>query len=78
MPAGKTGTSQSFIDTNGDNKVDTETVSNTFVAYAPYNDPKVTFTVVSPDTYDYGSNYQTYVNKRISKRISEKYFEIYG
>lgn len=77
LPAGKTGTSQSFVDTNNDGKVDTETVSNTFVAYAPYNDPQVTFTVVSPDTYDYGSTYQTYVNKRISKRISEKYFEIY-
>ena len=77
-PAGKTGTSQSFIDTNDDNLVDTQTVSNTFVGYAPYDDPKVTFTVVSPDTYDYGSSYQTYVNRRISKRISEKYFEIYG
>ena len=76
-PAGKTGTSQSFVDTNDDGKVDTETVTNTFVAYAPYDDPKVTFTVVSPDTYDYKTSYQTYVNKRITKRISEKYFELY-
>ena len=76
-PAGKTGTSQSFIDTNNDNLVDTETVTNTFVGYAPSDDPKVTFTVVSPDTYDYGSSYQTYVNRRISRRISEKYFEIF-
>ena len=61
-PAGKTGTSQSFIDTNDDGLVDTETVSNTFVGYAPYDNPKVTFTVVSPDTYNYGSEYQSYVN----------------
>lgn len=77
LPAGKTGTSQSFVDTNGDGLVDTETVSNTFVAYAPYNDPVVTFTIVSPDTYNYGTTYQSTVNKRISKRVSEKYFEIY-
>lgn len=78
LPAGKTGTSQSFVDTNGDGIVDTETVSNTFVAYAPYNDPKVTFTVISPDTYNYKTEYQSYVNKRISNRVSQKYFEIYG
>jgi len=77
-PAGKTGTSQSFVDTDNNGVVDTETVSNTFVGYAPYDDPSVTFTVVSPDTYDYATSYQSYVNKRISKRVSEKYFEIYG
>lgn len=76
-PAGKTGTSQSFVDTDLDGIVDTETVSNTFVGYAPSDDPVVTFTVVSPDIYNYGSEYQSYVNKRITKRISEKYFEIY-
>lgn len=76
-PAGKTGTSQSFIDTDFDGIIDTPTVSNTFVGYAPYDDAKVTFTVVSPDTYNYGSDYQTYVNMRISKRVSDKYFELY-
>lgn len=76
-PAGKTGTSQSFIDTDNDGIIDTATVTNTFAGYAPYDDPKVTFVVVSPDTYDYGSNYQTYVNMRISKAISDKYFELY-
>jgi cell division protein FtsI/penicillin-binding protein 2 len=76
-PAGKTGTSQSFLDSDDDGMVDKETVSNTFVAFAPFNNPKVTFTVVTPDTYDYSSSHQSYVNRRISKRISEKYFEIY-
>lgn len=76
-PAGKTGTSQSFVDTNGDGLIDTETVTNTFSGYAPHDNPEVVFTVVSPDTYDYGSNYESSVNKRISKRISQKYFEIY-
>ena len=78
-PAGKTGTSQSFIDTNGDGVVDTETLTTTFVSYAPYDDPKVSFTVISPDVYysDSGSTYQSNVNKRIVNRVSKKYFEIY-
>ena len=33
--AGKTGTSQSFIDTDGDGKVDTETITSSFVGYSP-------------------------------------------
>ena len=78
-PAGKTGTSQSFVDINGDLKVDKETVSATFVAYAPYDNPEVTFTVVSPDIYNYDnySNYQSNVNTRIVRRISKLYFEKY-
>lgn len=78
-PAGKTGTSESFIDTNGDGVVDTETLTNTFVAYAPYDDPTVSFTVISPDIYynESGSTYQSNVNKRIVNRVSKKYFEIY-
>ncbi len=79
-PAGKTGTSQSFVDTNDDGVIDTETVTNTFAGYAPYDNPKVAFTVISPDIYHYGNNstYQTTVNKRISQAVSQKYFEMYG
>lgn len=78
-PAGKTGTSQSFIDTNNDGVVDTETITTTFVAYAPYDNPKVSFTVISPDVYysESGSTYQSNVTKRIVNRVSKKYFEIY-
>jgi len=78
-PAGKTGTSQSFIDTDNDGMIDTETVTNTFAAYVPYDNPKYTFTVISPDTYHYGNNseYQTYVNKHISQEVSKKFFEFY-
>lgn len=78
-PAGKTGTSESFIDTDNDGVVDTDTLSNTFVAYAPYNNPKVTFTVVSPDIgyYKNGNTVRSYVNRRISYEVSKKYFEIY-
>ena len=78
-PAGKTGTSESFIDTNDDGVVDTETLTNTFVAYAPYDNPRVSFTVISPDIYydENGSTYQSNVNKRIVTRVSKKYFDFY-
>ena len=79
-PAGKTGTSQSFIDSDLDGKIDKETLTHTFVAYAPYDNPQVTFTILSPDVY-YATNSSTYttgVNKRITKKISEKYFNLYN
>lgn len=78
-PAGKTGTSQSFIDTNGDGVVDLETTTSTMVAYAPYDDPIVTFTVVSPDVDYLGSNsyYIPQINAQISYKVSKKFFELY-
>ena len=78
-PAGKTGTSQSFVDTNGDGKIDKETITTTFSSYAPYNDPVVTFTVVSPDisNYDHKSSYQSNINSRLMRRISKLYFDKY-
>lgn len=78
-PAGKTGTSQSFIDTNNDGKIDTETITNTFAGYYPANNPKMSIVVISPDVMykDAKTNYRTLVNKRISSKISEKFFDIY-
>ena len=79
-PAGKTGTSQSFIDTDNDGVVDTETITTTFVAYAPSDNPQVSFTVISPDVYynESGSTYESNVNNRITKRVSDKFFEMYN
>ena len=78
-PAGKTGTSESFLDTNNDNKIDTETISNSFVGYAPYDNPKMSITVTSPDiSYPNSSNsFITYMNRRMAKEVSNKYFELY-
>ena len=77
-PAGKTGTSESFIDTDGDGKIDTETVSNAFVGYAPFDNPEMTITVTSPDVEDPNTNisFHSYVNRRIARFISNKYFEL--
>lgn len=76
-PAGKTGTSQSFIDTDNDGKIDTETISATFAGFAPYDNPQAVFTVISPDVSNYKSNYQSYANRRIASRVSELYFSLY-
>lgn len=78
-PAGKTGTSQSFVDSDGDGKVDTETITTTFVGYAPYDQPVMSMAVLSPDTYYQSSrsDYQSPVNRKISYEVSKKFFEIY-
>ena len=78
-PSGKTGTSQSFKDTDGDGVIDTPTVSTAFIGYAPTNNPKMSITVTSPDsTIENGSsNYSTLVTRRISKRVSDVYFSLY-
>ena len=77
-PAAKTGTSESFIDTDGDGVIDTQTMSNTFGAYAPYDNPEVSFVIVSPDIYYHDtSTSRAPINRIISNRISQKYFEIY-
>lgn len=78
-PAGKTGTSTGYIDTNNDNIVDVSTTSNTFVGYAPYDNPIVAFTVISPDVKPSKSysSYKTNVNRKISYEVSKKFFEIY-
>lgn len=75
--SGKTGTSQSFIDTNSDGVVDTETITTSFVGYSPSDNPKMSIVVVSPDISTPESNYQSNATKRISASLVNKYFELY-
>lgn len=78
-PAGKTGTSETFYDSNNDGIVDTETYSKSFIGYAPYDNPIMSIVSISPhvrhkkSTSTYASN----VNKRIVSRICNIFFEIY-
>lgn len=78
-PAGKTGTSESFYDTNNDGKVDTETYSKSFIGYAPYDNPVMSIVSISPHVSHKKGNrtYTSNVNKRIVSRICNKFFEIY-
>ena len=50
LPAGKTGTSESFIDTDNDGKIDTKTLTLTMAGFFPYDDPKISLIVVCPNT----------------------------
>ena len=75
--SGKTGTSQSFIDTDGNGVVDTETITTSFVGYSPSENPKISIVVVSPDVSLPDSNYQSKITKRISSQLVNKYFSIY-
>ena len=78
--AGKTGTSQSFIDTDGDGMIDTETITTTFIGYAPYDNPKISFVVTSPDSSHPNSNidYRSLVTYYLTREVARKYAEYYG
>lgn len=75
--AGKTGTSQSFLDTDNDGVIDTETITQTFGGYAPYDNPQMSMVVISPDIShnQNGSNYNSSVNKRISSQVANKFLK---
>lgn len=79
-PAGKTGTSQSFIDTDNDGRIDTETITSSFIGYTPYDNPKMSILVTSPDSSHPNSstNYASLVTYRITREITAKYAEMYG
>lgn len=78
-PSGKTGTSQSFIDTDNDGVIDTETITSNFIGYAPKDNPKMSITVVSPNSSmpNTATDYASLVTMRISKRVTDLYFSIY-
>lgn len=78
--AGKTGTSQSFIDTNNDGIIDTETITSSFVGYMPADNPKVSIIVTSPNSSHPNSktDYASLVTLRITKEVTNKYYEMYG
>ena len=79
-PAGKTGTSESFYDSNGDGKVDVETLSNAFVGYAPANKPVMSIAITFPNLVNPNgkSSSRSYANIRITREISDKFFELYN
>jgi len=78
QPAGKTGTSESFVDVDDDGVVDFETVSNNFVGYAPYNHPVMSILTASPDVQNpKRGNYKSDVNSRITKKATNIFFSLY-
>ena len=79
-PAGKTGTSQSFIDTDGNGVIDTETITSTFIGYAPYDNPKMSIVVTSPNSSHPNTSvqYNSLVTYHLTQAIARKYGDIYG
>lgn len=73
-PYGKTGTAQSFIDTNNDKVIDHETISTAFVGYAS----DTSFVVLSPHVSSLKTHYTSSVNKRITRKITDLYFQKYN
>lgn len=79
-PAGKTGTSESFLDTDNDGIVDTKTISLTFAGYAPVDDPKYSIAVISPHIAYYENEDDDYyyrVHRMISNKITTFLFDNY-
>ena len=77
--AGKTGTSETFYDSDGDNVVDTQTISKSFVGYAPADDPLMSIVTITPHVrlVNESSTYTSNVTKKITSRICNIFFEIY-
>ena len=75
--SGKTGTSESFIDTDNDGVVDTETITTSFVGYSPSTNPKISIVVVSPDVSLPNASYTSGVTRRISSQLINKYYSLY-
>lgn len=78
-PAGKTGTSESFYDSDSDGIADVETISSLFVGFAPVNNPKYSIVVISPNvSHNNGKiEYKSKVNRYISKEVTDFLFENY-
>ncbi len=76
-PGGKTGTSETFIDTNNDQVVDTKTISLAFLGFAPLDNPLYSIVVLTPNIYiekDYEYS-KLYITRNISQGITNFLFE---
>jgi cell division protein FtsI/penicillin-binding protein 2 len=76
-PAGKTGTSETFVDTNNDGIMDTKTTSIAFLGFAPYDNPKYSLVILAPNLYvsKKYSYKKVYITRYISKSITNFLFE---
>ena len=75
--AGKTGTSESFIDTNNDGIVYLKTVSTTYGTYFPYDNPKISIVIISPNIKysNKNSEYKYPINRNVISKISKEIIE---
>ena len=70
--AGKTGTSESFYDSDSDGTVDVATITSTFAGYFPVDTPKYSVVVITPNiSHNNGTNDTMYYGaSKITKDIT--------
>ena len=68
--SGKTGTSESFYDSNKDGKIDKETISTNFVMYMPSVNPKIAISINSPNIALPTSSYRYPINQNVIRYIT--------
>ena len=70
--AGKTGTSESFYDSDSDGAVDVATITSTFAGYFPTDNPKYSVVVITPNiSHNNGTNDTMYYGaSKITKDIT--------
>ncbi len=70
--AGKTGTSESFYDSDSDGAVDVATITSTFAGYFPADNPKYSVVVITPNiSHNNGTNDTMYYGaSKITKDIT--------
>lgn len=79
--AGKTGTSESFLDTNNDSLVDTATLSQTFTGFYPSHNPKYSLVVITPNVSHKNGQTQNFyygaskITKDIVNYLNEKDYD---
>ena len=72
-PSGKTGTSETFVDTNQDGIYETPTISTAFVAYFPSNNPEYAISITTPNI-SYVNSSSSYIypfNKLVIRKITD-------
>lgn len=76
--AGKTGTSESFYDSDLDGKVDVATITSTFAGYFPADNPQYSVVVITPNiSHNNGTNDTMYYGaSKITKDITNHLAEI--
>lgn len=76
---GKTGTSESFYDADGDNKSEVATITSTFAGYFPASNPKFSVVVITPNiSHKNGIDDTMYFGaSKITKDITDFLFENY-
>ncbi|CAN7524399.1 peptidoglycan D,D-transpeptidase FtsI family protein [Rossellomorea sp. LjRoot5] len=70
--AGKSGTAEAFYK-GPDMESAQPTYNTTLIGYAPFNNPEIAFSTVVPWSHQ---EHDPYINKVISKRVMDKYFEL--